>query len=74
LFTVPEPDNAEEGKTFLEYINPNSLTIANGLIEKSITKESAAQYYQFERTGYFCVDKDSVGEKLVFNKTVELKQ
>ena len=74
LFTVPEPDNAEEGKTFLDYINPNSLTVANGLIEKSITKTTAAKYYQFERTGYFCVDKDSTEDLLIFNKTVGLKQ
>ena len=73
LFTVPEPDNAEEGKTFIDFINPNSLTVANGLVEKSITKNSAATYYQFERTGYFCIDKDATDEKLVFNKTVGLK-
>jgi len=74
LFTVPEPDNAEEGKTFLDYINPNSLTTVNGLIEKNITKENVAKYYQFERTGYFCMDKDATDERLVFNKTVGLKQ
>jgi len=74
LFTVPEPDNTEEGKTFIDYLNPNSLTVVNGLIEKNITIENAAQYYQFERTGYFCVDKDATNEKLVFNKTVGLKQ
>jgi len=74
LFTVPEPDNAEEGKTFLDYINPNSLTVVNGWVENNITKENAAKYYQFERTGYFCLDKDSTDEKLVFNKTVGLKQ
>jgi len=74
LFTVPEPDNSEEGKTFIDCLNPNSLTVVNGLIEKNITKENAAKYYQFERTGYFCMDKDSTDEKLVFNKTVGLKQ
>jgi len=74
LFTVPEPDNAEEGKTFLDYINPNSLTVVNGWVENSINKEKSAKYYQFERTGYFCLDKDSTDEKLVFNKTVGLKQ
>ncbi|MDR0206196.1 MAG: glutamine--tRNA ligase/YqeY domain fusion protein [Bacteroidales bacterium] len=74
LFTIPEPDNTEEGKTFLNYINPNSLTITNGLVEKNIKKESVAKYYQFERTGYFCLDKDATDEKLVFNKTVGLKQ
>ena len=74
LFTVPEPDNTEEGKSFIDYINPNSLTVITGLIEKHITKENAAKYYQFERTGYFCIDKESTDEKLVFNKTVSLKQ
>jgi glutaminyl-tRNA synthetase len=74
LFTVPEPDSAEEGKTFIDYINPNSLIVANGLVEKNITKVNAATYYQFERTGYFCVDKDSTDAELVFNKTVGLKQ
>jgi len=74
LFTVPEPDNAEEGKTFLDYINPNSLTVVSGWVENNIDKENAAKYYQFERTGYFCLDKDSTDEKLVFNKTVGLKQ
>jgi glutaminyl-tRNA synthetase len=74
LFTVPEPDNADEGKTFLDYINPNSLTIAYGVVERNITIKNAAKYYQFERTGYFCLDKDSSDVKLVFNKTVGLKQ
>jgi len=74
LFTVPEPDNADEGKTFLDYINPYSLTIVDGLIEKGVTKEFASPYYQFERIGYFCMDRDSTGEQLVFNKTVGLKQ
>ena len=74
LFTVPEPDNTDEGKTFIDYINPNSLTVVHGLVEKHITQTNAAPYYQFERTGYFCIDKDSNEEKLVFNKTVGLKQ
>jgi glutaminyl-tRNA synthetase len=74
LFTVPEPDNTEEGKTFIDYLNPDSLTVINGLIEKNITIDNAAKYYQFERIGYFCIDRDSTDEKLVFNKTVGLKQ
>jgi len=74
LFTVSEPDNTEEGKTFIDYLNPNSLTVLNGLIEKNITLNNAAKYFQFERTGYFCLDKDSTKDKLVFNKTVGLKQ
>ncbi len=73
LFTVPEPDNTEEGKTFVDFINPESLLTTQGLVEKNITVANAAPYYQFERTGYFCVDKDSTEEKLIFNKTVGLK-
>ncbi|MDR1758690.1 MAG: glutamine--tRNA ligase/YqeY domain fusion protein [Bacteroidales bacterium] len=74
LFLVPDPDNAEEGKTFLDFINPNSMKIVNGFIEPHISKENAATYYQFERIGYFCIDRDATPDKLVFNKTVSLKQ
>ena len=73
LFTVPEPDNTEEGKTFLDYINPNSLVIIKGFVEESMSINNKEKYYQFERTGYFCMDKDSDASKLVFNKTVGLK-
>ncbi|HQQ21167.1 MAG TPA: glutamine--tRNA ligase, partial [Bacteroidales bacterium] len=73
LFTVPEPDNTEEGKTFLDYINPDSLIVKQAFIEKCMENESQHPYYQFERIGYFCVDSDSTKEKLVFNKTVGLK-
>ena len=73
LFTVPEPDNGEEGKTFLDYINPNSLVVSEGYVEETMELTSQIKYYQFERTGYFCMDKDSTTEKLVFNKTVGLK-
>lgn len=73
LFTVSEPDNTEEGKTFLDYINPESLIVKQAFIEKCMENESQHPYYQFERIGYFCVDSDSTKEKLVFNKTVGLK-
>jgi glutaminyl-tRNA synthetase len=73
LFTVPEPDNGEEGKTFLDYINPNSLVVSEGYVEETMEVTSQIKYYQFERTGYFCMDKDSTTDLLVFNKTVGLK-
>jgi glutaminyl-tRNA synthetase len=73
LFTVPEPDNGEEGKSFLEYINPNSMVAIDGFVEESMSLNNTCKYYQFERTGYFCIDKDSTSQKLVFNKTVGLK-
>lgn len=74
LFTVPEPDNEDEGKSFLDYINPDSLIVKNGYLEASLNLKTAAPYYQFERIGYFCIDKDATEEHLIFNKTVSLKQ
>lgn len=74
LFNVPAPDDCEEGQTFLNHLNPDSLHITKGYIEENLTLKNKADYYQFERTGYFCVDKDSTEEHLVFNKTVSLKQ
>lgn len=74
LFTAPDPDDCEEGKTFLDSLNPNSLTVQDAWIEESLTLEKAEKHYQFERIGYFCIDKDSTSDKIVFNKTVSLKQ
>ena len=76
LFSVPDPDNCEEGKTFLDNLNPNSLEIKQAWVEEGLTYEKAAaiKHFQFERIGYFYCDPDSTEEKLVFNKTVSLKQ
>ena len=74
LFTAPDPDDCEEGKTFIDYLNPNSLTIQDGWIEENLTLANPERHYQFERIGYFCIDKDSTPDKIVFNKTVSLKQ
>lgn len=71
LFTVPEPDRQED--SFLNYINPDSLKIVTAFIEPSLKDADAGNILQFQRLGYFCVDKDSNNEKLVFNKTVGLK-
>ncbi|MDR2962778.1 MAG: glutamine--tRNA ligase/YqeY domain fusion protein [Bacteroidales bacterium] len=73
LFNVEDPLDVPEGHDFLEHINPNSLQYASALIEPAIAGVQAGFRCQFERTGYFCVDKDSTTEKLVFNKTVGLK-
>ncbi len=55
-------------------INPESLTVLNGFVEPSLKVAVAEKAFQFERTGYFCVDnKDSLAEKLVFNRTVGLR-
>ncbi|MFN2395628.1 MAG: glutamine--tRNA ligase/YqeY domain fusion protein [Bacteroidales bacterium] len=73
LFTVPEPEDVEEGKDFKDFINPDSLKIITGWCEPSIKSAVAGQAYQFERLGYFNNDKDSSEEKLVFNRTVTLR-
>ncbi|MBC8414403.1 glutamine--tRNA ligase, partial [bacterium] len=71
LFTK---ENPEEGGDFQSNINPDSLTVLNEcFIEPSIKGSSSGQTYQFERLGYFCVDPDSAAEKIVFNRTVTLK-
>jgi len=73
LFAVPDPDNAEEGKTFLDYLNPDSMQITEALIEPTLSLQNNHAHYQFERIGYFVMDKDSTDKKIVFNKTVSLK-
>ena len=72
LFKVENP-SAEEGD-FKSFINPDSLTIIpKAYIEPSLTKVNLEDRFQFIRKGYFCLDKDSTSEKLVFNRTVTLK-
>ena len=73
LFSVPEPDNVEEGHTFLENLNPDSLKVVSAYVEPAFIDTNYLAKYQFERIGYFCIDKDSTPEKLVFNRTVTLK-
>ncbi len=72
LFTDEAPDSYKE-KNFLEFINPNSLQISTGFVEPSLQNAQSADKFQFQRLGYFNLDKDSTTEKLVFNKTVGLK-
>ena len=76
LFSVEDPDNCAEGETFLDHLNPNSLVVTEAWVEPSLTLEKAMaiKHFQFERLGYFYADPDSTEEKLVFNKTVSLKQ
>ena len=73
LFTDPEPDVGD--KNFLDYINPESLTIRkNCKVEKSMALQKAPKSFQFMRLGYFCIDsKDSTDGHLVFNRSVSLK-
>ncbi|EGN75071.1 glutaminyl-tRNA synthetase [Idiomarina sp. A28L] len=71
LFSIPNPGAAE---TLDEALNPDSLIVMNGFVEPSLAKAEPEQGFQFERMGYFCLDsKDSSAEKLVFNRTVDLR-
>ena len=74
LFKVPAPDDVEEGHSFLENLNPDSLKVLTGCkLEPALANVKPMDRMQFERLGYFCVDKDSTPEHLVFNRTCTLK-
>jgi glutaminyl-tRNA synthetase len=72
LFSHESPDGNKE-IDFKEFINPNSLEVITGYVEPSLQSAKNLDQFQFQRLGYFCVDKDSSNEKLVFNKTVGLR-
>ena len=72
LFSHEAPD-ADKDVDFKEYINPKSLEIIKGYLEPSLKSAEAGERYQFQRLGYFCVDPDTNAEKIVFNKTVGLR-
>ena len=74
LFTVPNPSRPEEGKTFLDYLNPDSLHVLKTCkVESSLAGAAIGDHYQFERKGFYCVDPDSKPGHLVFNLTVPLR-
>ncbi|MDK1119353.1 MAG: glutamine--tRNA ligase/YqeY domain fusion protein [Anaerolineae bacterium] len=69
LFNVENPDS----ESFKEHLNPNSLEVLEAYVEPSLKDAEEGYILQFERQGYFCVDRDSTDEKLVFNRTVALR-
>jgi glutaminyl-tRNA synthetase len=72
LFTAEEPDGGQG--EFKDFLNPQSMEVLSGCkLEPSLAGAAAGSRFQFERLGYFCVDSDSTGEKLIFNRTVTLK-
>ncbi len=74
LFSKPDPSQVEEGKDFTANLNPKSLEIVTSAkLEPSLAAAKAGARYQFERLGYFCVDRDSRPGRLVFNRTITLK-
>ena len=75
LFTKEDPNDVEEGKEFTDYLNPKSLEVLSSCrVEPGLKNAAPGSRHQFERMGYFCVDSaDSTPERLVFNRTVTLK-
>lgn len=72
LFTHESPDTQKD-KDFMEFVNPDSLEVITGYVEPSLKDTKVEDRFQFQRIGYFCVDQDSKPEKLVFNRTVGLR-
>ena len=72
LFTEASPDTHKE-KDFMEFINPDSLQVITGYAEPSVKDSNPEDKFQFQRLGYFVVDRDSTEEKIVFNRTVPLR-
>jgi len=74
LFLKPDPDDAEPGKDWTSNLNPDSLEILQGCrMEPSLKSAKPGDRFQFERLGYFCVDPDTTPERMVFNRTVGLR-
>ena len=74
LFSVEDPEQGRDGKSFIDHLNPDSLTvIRDARAEPSLGTATPGAKFQFERLGYFCVDPDTQPGKLVFNRTVSLR-
>lgn len=74
LFIKEDPEDVEEGQSFLDNLAPNSLTVLrNCLVEPILKNAKPGERFQFLRQGYFCLDKDSDEDNLIFNRIVGLK-
>jgi glutaminyl-tRNA synthetase len=73
LFQVADPDDVEEGRDWKSNLNPASLKVIVAKAEPGLASAKPGEKYQFQRTGYYCVDKDSQPGKIIFNRTVTLK-
>jgi len=74
LFSKPDPDDVNEGEDFTANLNPDSLQVLTGCkLEPALADSKPGERFQFERLGYFCVDPDSSAQKLIFNRTVTLR-
>jgi glutaminyl-tRNA synthetase len=74
LFSVQNPDDESEGKTYRDYLNPESRTVVTGYVEPAAASAAPEQSFQFERTGYFVADRrDHAADTPVFNRSVTLR-
>jgi len=74
LFSVPDPDNEADGKSYRDYLNPESRRVVTGYVEPAAASAVPEQSFQFERTGYFVADRrDHTADKPVFNRSVTLR-
>ncbi len=73
LFEMEDPFEVEEGHDFIENMNKNSLQIVDAYAEINLKNLEIGKQFQFERVGYFCIDKDTTPEKIVVNRIVTLK-
>ncbi|QDV47878.1 Glutamine--tRNA ligase [Stieleria neptunia] len=73
LFAVENPDQTAAGQTFLDHLNPDSLSVTEAFAEPEINTAAAGDRFQFERLGYYVVDADSSDKQLVFNRIVPLR-
>ena len=73
LFLKPNPDDVDEGEDYTSNLNPNSLEVVPCYVEPSVIGSQVGARYQFERLGYFCVDRESTPERLCFNRTATLR-
>ena len=72
LFTVPSPDT-DKDKDFMDFINKDSLTTITAMAEPAMSNLQIGDVVQFQRLGYFCVDQDTTPDRMVFNRTVTLR-
>lgn len=74
LFDMEDPEDVEEGETFIDNLNPDSLEILTTCkLEPSVADGAPGDTYQFMRLGYFCIDPDTHADKLIFNRTIALR-
>ncbi len=73
MFTKPDPDDVPEGSDWRANLSPKSLEVVTAQVEGSLASATAGERFQFERIGYFCVDADTRPGRLVFNRTLTLK-